>query len=176
MRIFLCLVACAGSLLAAGELSNRRAPGFSLPDSNLKYHDSQDYRGKILLIEIMQTNCTHCAAFAPKLDEIAAKYRGRVAVLSVVNPPDNTATVKRYMSEKKTSVPILFDCGQMAASYLKVGPQNPDVAVPHLFIIDAQGMIRNDYGYNPLTKGIFEGRDLFAELDKMMGKPLGKKR
>jgi len=79
--------------------------------------------------------------------------------------------VKRYIAEKKSAVPILFDCGQMAASYLKVGPQNPDVAVPHLFVIDAQGMIRNDYGYNPLTKGIFEGRDLFAELDQMLAKP-----
>src|SRR4026208_1284610 len=116
MRIFLCLVACAGSLLAAGELSNRRAPGFSLPDSNLKYYDSQDYRGKILLIEIMQTNCAHCATFAPILEEIATKYRGRVVALSVVNPPDNVGTVKRYLAEKKTSVPILFDCGQMAAS------------------------------------------------------------
>ena len=40
---------------AAGALSNRRAPGFSLPDSTMKQHDPLDYRGKILLLEFMQT-------------------------------------------------------------------------------------------------------------------------
>ena len=44
----------------------------------------------------------------------------------------------------------------------------PAFAQPKL--IDAQGMIRNDYGYSPLTKGIFEGRELFTEIDRMVGK------
>src|SRR6185295_3819882 len=121
MRIFLCVVACAGSLLAAGELSNRRAPGFSLPDSNLKQHDTQDYRGKILIVEIMQTTCPHCAAFSAILEEAVAKYGGRVAVLSLTLPPDNQDTVRRYIAKNKITVPILFDMGQAAASYLKAG-------------------------------------------------------
>jgi hypothetical protein len=39
----------------------------------------------------------------------------------------------------------VFDSGQMIASYLEVTPSNPQVHFPHLFVIDAQGMIRNDY-------------------------------
>jgi len=170
MRSFLCLLVCAATLLASGELSGRRAPGFSLPDMNLKQYDPADYRGKILLIEFMKTDCPHCERFAAILEEVAAKYRGQVEVLSVVNWGDNTATVKKYVEEKKTSVPVLFDCGQMAASYFKATPQNPNFNVPHVFIIDAKGMIENDYGYSPLTKGIFEGRDLFTELDRMLAK------
>ena len=170
MRSFLCLLVCAATLLASGELSGRRAPGFSLPDMNLKQYDPADYRGKILLIEFMKTDCPHCERFSSILEEVAAKYRGQVEVLSVVNWGDNTATVKKYVEEKKTSVPVLFDCGQMAASYFKATPQNPNFNVPHVFIIDAKGMIENDYGYSPLTKGIFEGRDLFTELDRMLAK------
>jgi peroxiredoxin len=78
--------------------------------------------------------------------------------------------VKKYVDEHKITVPVLFDCGQMAASYLKVGPQNPNFNIPHVFLIDAQGIIRNDYGYSPLTKGIFEGRELFSEIDRMLAK------
>lgn len=170
MRSFLCLVVCAASLVASGELSGRRAPGFSLPDMNLKQYDPADYRGKILLIEFMKTSCPHCERFSEILEEVATKYRGRVEVLSVVNWSDNTTTVKKYIEEKKLSVPILFDSGQMASSYFKATPQNPNFNVPHVFIIDAQGIIQDDYGYSPLTKGIFEGRDLFTELDRMLAK------
>lgn len=159
-------------LVAAGELSGRRAPGFSLPDSNLRQYDLADYRGKIVLLEIMQTNCPHCREFSSILEEVKANYGDRVAILTVVNPPDNQTTVAQYIAETKTTTPILFDCGQMAASYLKVTPDNPGINVPHLFIIDGDGLIRNDFGYGPATKEIFEGRALFAELDRLLsGKP-----
>ncbi|HTT64465.1 MAG TPA: TlpA disulfide reductase family protein [Bryobacteraceae bacterium] len=168
MRSFLSMLVCAGALLASGELSGRRAPGFSLVDMTFKQHDPQDYRGKILIVDIMQTSCPHCVTLSGVLEEVVAKYHGQVAVLSIVNPPDTTATVRRYVTEHKVSVPILFDCGQVSASYFKATPQTADINVPHIFLIDAQGMIRNDYSYSPLTRGVFEGRDLFTELDHML--------
>jgi peroxiredoxin len=168
MRALLSVLLSVVSLFAAGELSNRRAPGFSLPDLNLKQYDTQDYRGKILIVEIMQTTCPHCAAFSAILEEAVAKYGGRVAVLSLTLPPDNQDTVKRYIAAHKITVPILFDMGQAAASYLKAGPQSGAISVPHVFLIDAQGMIRNDFAYSPLSKDFFEGRGLFAELDRML--------
>jgi peroxiredoxin len=167
MRFFFCLLACAAALVA-GDLSGRRAPGFSLVDANFVQHDTQDYRGKILLVDIMQTTCPHCGAFSNILQEVATRYGGKVAIVAIVNPPDNTATVKQYIAQHKLSYPLLFDCGQVAASYMKATPQHTDFSVPHLFIIDAQGMIQNDYGYSPFNQGIFEGRDLFSELDRMM--------
>jgi len=176
MRAILTLLICGGALFAAEELSNRRAPGFSLPDSKFQQHDPQDYRGKVLLIEIMQTNCQHCAAFSKILEEALAKYKGKVAALSIVNPPDTQATVTKYIADNKVTVPILFDCGQAAASYLKVTPQNPTVHVPHLFVVDPEGIIRHDFGYGPATRDIFEGRGLFAELDRMVrSQPSGAK-
>ena len=163
MRLFLCLVVCA-ALLPAGELSGRRAPGFSLVDANFIQHDAQDYRGKILLVDFIQTTCPHCGEFSNILQEVVAKYGSKVAVLSIVNPPDTTATVKQFIAQHKLSYPLLFDCGQVAASFVKAASFD----VPHLFIIDAQGMIQNDYGYSPFSRGIFEGRDLFSELDRML--------
>jgi len=37
-----------------------------------------------------------------------------------------------------------------------------------MFLIDAQGMIRNDFEYASNTLNFFEGKGLFAELDKML--------
>ncbi|MCC6859360.1 MAG: TlpA family protein disulfide reductase [Bryobacterales bacterium] len=169
MRFLLALCLSVVSLSGAGELSGRRAPGFALLDSTLtRYHDPQDYRGKILLVDIMLTTCPHCQQLSGVLEEAARRYKGRVQVLSIVIPPDNQTTVAKYIAEKKITNPILFDCGQVTASYLKATPQNSRIEVPHLFIIDEQGMIRNDYGYSEATRQIFEGKALFAELDRML--------
>ncbi|MCS7316531.1 MAG: TlpA disulfide reductase family protein [Bryobacterales bacterium] len=171
-------IALASLLMAQGTLSNRRAPGFSLPDVEMRQHDLADYRGRIVLLDIMRTQCPHCQTLSRTLERVKQRYGDKVAVLSIVNPPDNVNMVRAYIRENKITTPILFDCGQVAASYMKVTPQNPTVNVPHLFVIDADGWIRHDYAYTPQNKAIFEGRGLFAILDQLLAEtpaPAGKK-
>ncbi|MBI1353174.1 MAG: redoxin domain-containing protein [Acidobacteria bacterium] len=151
---------------AAGELSNRRAPGFALQDQDLKTHDLADYMGKVVVIDIMRTACPHCATFSQKLQQAEKAFGGRVKVLQVVNPPDNQASVKKYRADHGLSTTILWDCSQMAISYLKVTPQKPTIEVPHVFVVDTKGWIREDYGYNLLSRGIFEGDGLMPVLEK----------
>jgi peroxiredoxin len=176
MRYFFGLLASAALLFASGELSGRRAPGFSLPDLHLQQRDLQDYRGKIVLLDVMQTTCPHCARLADILEKVHAKYGDKVAVLSIVNPPDNQGSVARFTEEHTITTPMLFDCGQVAVSYLKATPQNPKVNVPHLFLIDGQGMIRNDFAYGFDTKNIFEGDGLDAEIDRLLAGPAKSKK
>jgi peroxiredoxin len=136
----------AFSLSASAQIPvGRRAPGFSLMDVlTLKQHDIQDYRGKVVLIDIMRTDCPHCQDLTRTLDQVKAKYGDKIQILSVVNPPDDQTKVRKYVADFKLSNPVLFDCGQMAVSYLQVGPKNPSVSVPHLFVIDKAGIIRQD--------------------------------
>lgn len=158
--------------MGSGELSGRRAPGFSLPESSARQHDPLDYRGKILIVDFMQVTCAHCVKFSAILEQAKVKYGDRIAVLSIVNPPSDNKGVADYIVQHKIKSPILFDCGQVAYSYLK--PATTSIAIPHVFLIDAEGMIRNDFSYGPNTTNIFEGNGLFAELDKMLAvKPAG---
>jgi thiol-disulfide isomerase/thioredoxin len=159
----------ASVFAASGELSNRRAPGFALPDPEYtRYYDLQDYRGKILLIDIMSTTCPHCLLLSSTLEKVKEKYGDRVAILSVVLPPDNQTTVSKYKSVNRVTVPIVCDMGQMTISYMNAKPGTSHVDVPHLFVIDQQGMIRNDFGYEEPTRPIFEGPGLFKEIDKLL--------
>jgi len=168
MRLLLCFLVSVTFLFSSGELSGRRAPGFSLPDLHMQQHDPQDYRGTILLLDIIQTNCSHCARFSEILENLRNKYGDKIAVLSIVEPPDTQATVARFAAEHKISTPILFDCGQVAVSYLKATPQNPTINVPHVFVIDGHGMIRNDYAYDFDTRNIFEGEGLSVAIDRLL--------
>src|SRR5574341_1261040 len=111
--------AFAAVLWGSGEHAGRRAPGFSLPDAANRQHDLQDYRGKVVLIDIMRTECPHCVVFSQILEKAKARYGNRIAVLSIVHPPaDTPAKVAQFIATNKITNPVLFDCGQMAASYL----------------------------------------------------------
>lgn len=153
------------SALFAADYS-RRAPGFSLVDVKTQLHDLADYRGKIVILEFMQTTCPHCGAFAGVLEQARQRYGDRVAILSIVNPPDDPAKIASFISAHKITYPILFDCGQVAYSYLRT----PSFDIPHVYLIDANGGIREDFAYSDTTKDIFEGKGIFSHLDAMLKK------
>ena len=171
LRSALCLVAAAGLAFgASGTLSNRRAPGFALPDPSYeRYYDLNDYAGKVVLIDIMSTRCPHCLLASTTLEQVKAHYGDKVVILEVVLPPDNAGTVAKYRQTNNVTVPVLADMGQMTASYFKATPATmQEIQVPHLFLIDQRGMIRNDFAYDESTRQIFEGSGLFLEIDKLL--------
>ena len=159
------MIALAAMCLAA-EAQPRRAPGFSLMDQNGQFHDLGEHRGKVVLLDIMQTRCPNCQKLSQTLEAIHAKYGDKVAILSVVNPPDNRQSVAAYIAKFKLSTPILFDCGQMAASYIRPDPARPRVHLPHLFLIDAKGMIRKHYIHTDTAA--FIGQGLGPEIDRLL--------
>jgi peroxiredoxin len=173
-KLILLLAAFAACVAQAGPLSGRRVPSFALPDVSMKYHDVLDYRGKLLVIEIMQTSCPHCRDLAGTLERVKARYGGKVAILSIVVPPDTQQTVATFIAQNRVSYPILFDCGQATAALLKVSPQKPGINLPQVLIVDAQGMIREDFEWKESGGNVLEGDGLFAVLDRLLaaqGKP-----
>jgi peroxiredoxin len=169
--VFCLLLAAAGLLLgASGELSDRRAPGFSLPDPGYEhYYDLQDYSGKVVLIDIMSTRCPHCLLAATTLEQVKARYGDKVAILEVVLPPDDQTSVSRFIQTNNVTVPVVCDMGQMTASYFKATPTTMQhIEVPHLFLIDRKGIIRNDFAYDESTRNVFEGAGLFSEIDRLL--------
>jgi len=156
---------CTAALCAAGENAGRRAPGFALPDSKMQIYDLADYRGKVVLLEFMQTTCAHCAAFVGVLERVQKKYGDRVAILAVVNSQaDNQNTVAQYISGHGITYPVLFDAGQMAYSYVRSGHFD----TPTVFLVDASGTIKNDWQYSLTARDIFEGNGLMSEIDSLL--------
>lgn len=141
--MFLAVVASAAICLSAQSLSGRRAPSFSLPDSKFLQHDLLDHRGHWLIVDFMKTNCPHCAALARTLEQVKSK----ASILEIVIPPDNLATVAKFIAGTKTTSPVLFDSGQVAASYFEITPVNQKpFDTPHWFLIDPSGTIVRDWG------------------------------
>lgn len=111
----------------------------------------------------MQTNCPHCKALSKTLEEVKARYGAKVAILSIVVPPDTMATVAKYISENKVTATIVFDSSQVAVSYFKATPTHPSFDTPHWFAIDPSGMIARDWGQNSA-----DGQDWVKDFDQMV--------
>lgn len=166
------LAAGALHMSAAGELSGRRAPGFSLPDPRFEFHDLADYRGKVVLLSVMKTGCAGCQVLAKVIEEATGEYGEKVVILNVVNPPDNPQTVSDYATRYRITATILLDCGQMVASYMRPNPARPSFHVPHLFVIDPAGMIRNDFDH--LDAAELTPEQLSAEIERLLEEVSGK--
>jgi peroxiredoxin len=164
MKLPVILLISAVTVFAAGEYSNRRAPGFSLADSHFQQHDTQDYRGKVLLVDFIQTTCGICQHLTDVLMQVKANYGDKIGIMSITTLPDNYGTVDKFATERKISWPVLFDSGQVMMSYLKITPANAKVEFPHLFIIDKVGTIRADYN----GSDDFSVAGISAVIDKLM--------
>jgi peroxiredoxin len=166
MRTVLITLLCSLTLVAADSL--RRAPGFDLPDLKGQFHDLADYRGKVLVLEFLKTDCPHCATFAEVLAQVQPKYGDKVAVLAVAHlGTDSIQNIVQFEAGHKLTYPLVMDMGQMMYSYV-MSPQGTDL--PHVYLIDANGYIRSDYVYNALTREVFEGKGLFADIDRLLKK------
>jgi peroxiredoxin len=167
MRTFLITLLCSVALVAAGGA--RRAPGFALPDLKGQFHDLADYRGRVLVLEFLKTDCAHCATFADEvLAKIQPKYGDRVAVLAVAHTAtDSPQNIRQYIAGHRLTYPVALDMGQMMYSYV-LSPQGANL--PHVYVIDPAGDIRADYEYTLLTRDVFEGNALFADIDRLLKK------
>ncbi len=148
----------------------RRVPGFSLPDVNNQFHDPQDYRGKVLLVDIMRSDCPECKPFSKKLEELKTHYGAKLAVLAITNPPDNRAKILQFMADQKVTYPILFDCGQVAYSFVRPNPMRPSINIPHVYVVDPQGYIRGDFEFSAEAQDLFLGNGLYKHIDPLLKK------
>ena len=100
----------------------------------------------------MRTDCPKCQELTQILEQAKSKYQDKIQVLSVVTMPDNLPLVKAYIAKYKVTSPILFDCGQVIASYVKPSPESRgSVDLPAVFVVDKSGMIRTEMHHDQVT-------------------------
>jgi glutaredoxin len=112
----------------------------------------------------MKTDCPHCKALSKTLTEVKSRYGGKVEILSVVIPPENTNTVNKYIAENGITFPILFDSGQVAVTFFQVTPQRPGFDTPHWFAVDPGGTIVRDWGQSSA-----DTKDWVKDFDQLAG-------
>ena len=122
------------------------APDFTLQDINGKEVKLSSYRGKIVVLNFWAVWCPYCIQEMPGLDAANTELlKGEDAVILTVDVQEDLEKVKKFISSKKLTLPVLMDYdGSVSGAY---GVS----AFPTTFVINRDGSV---YGYQtgPITK------------------------
>lgn len=85
------------------DIASRGAamPDFSFADPSGKTLKLADLRGKPVLVNLWATWCGPCVTEMPMLDALAAKYDGRLRVLTVSQDMNAAEKVRAFYAERK---------------------------------------------------------------------------
>src|ERR1700681_3976881 len=94
MNLAVLLTALAALTIGQG-LAGRRAPSFTLPDAKKKSYGTLDYRGRWLVLDYMKTDRPASKPLTKELERLKARLGAKVAILTILLPPDNTRSEER---------------------------------------------------------------------------------
>lgn len=141
----------------------KEAPDFNLPDLSGKYHSLQDYRGKVVYIDLWASWCGPCKEELPLLKEIHDQYLSDSSSFQIIS-----VAVKD--SAGKTSRNDLIN--QLQLNWLQLEDEQDFVwnkykvtYVPRYILIDKQGRILNFDAPRPSRK---------EELEWVLNNAIGK--
>jgi thiol-disulfide isomerase/thioredoxin len=114
------------------------APAQSFPIKRLDgARDSLDnYRGRIVLVNLWASWCTPCRTETPALEQLYQENRAKGLVMLGINQGESADAAARFVREMKLTYPILLDEDQ------RYGRAYAAVGLPTSLVVDRSGHIR----------------------------------
>ena len=112
------------------------APNFTLPGLDGKMVSLDDYKGKVVLLNIWATWCPPCVEEMPSMEKLYQELKGEdFEILAVSIDESGAEAVNPFMEKHKLGFPVLLDTkGDIKTLYQATG-------IPESFIIDKDGII-----------------------------------
>ncbi|MGD8836806.1 MAG: TlpA disulfide reductase family protein [Desulfobacteraceae bacterium] len=112
------------------------APNFELPLLNGEVVQLNDYRGKVVFLNIWATWCGPCREEMPSMEKLYQQLKGQAfEILAVSVDSQGDGAVAPFVKQHNLTFPVLLDReGRTGSLYSTTG-------VPETFIIDKDGII-----------------------------------
>lgn len=111
-------------------------PDFSLKDLNGKTIKLSDYKGKVVFLNFWATWCPYCVQEMPELNEASRELaKGGNAVILAVDVNEPSDKVKKFVADKKITLPVLLDADGAVAQYFNIS------GLPTTVIINKDGTL-----------------------------------
>lgn len=141
------------------ELFTRRTTPLDKPlELNVKAVDGREVditklKGKVVLLDFWATRCPPCVALTPTLKALYEKYQPKGFEIIGVNSDESKAQMTRFLAQEKVTWLQYYDTGDA-----RVGSRLGIYQIPALWLVDKQGIVRDN-------KGIY---DLEAKIQKLL--------
>jgi peroxiredoxin len=115
------------------------------------------YRGKVVMLELLLTTCPHCQRCAHTMQQVLVDYKSRgVEALGAAINDEARFDLLRFEMAAGTKFPMGIADRDKAYAFLQADVNAGPVYFPQLLLIDRQGVIRAQY----------EGTDKFFEKEE----------
>jgi thiol-disulfide isomerase/thioredoxin len=113
------------------------APGFSLTDMDGEQHTLDDYRGKVIMLNLWATWCPPCRREIPSMESIFQDLGDKGFVVLAVNQFETPDHVFAYMGQLSVypTFPVLFDRDSKVSELYGVK------GLPTTLLINRQGQV-----------------------------------
>ncbi len=121
-------------------------------------------RGKVTLIDLFWSKCSHCEEHAPHLAEWYAKYksRGLNIVGLATDKEEDSASVRSFMTKAKTNYPVGFVNNMVIAYYA----DSHDHGVPQMVLFGTDGkMVKRTIGWTEKV-----GKEMIQAIEEQLAK------
>ena len=145
-----CLLTLLASLLVGlapleGASVPRRSPEYAVKLTTGRQLLVSSYRGKVVALMFVSTDCPHCAETCQLMDGIQKEYGPRgLQTLAVAFNPMAMMLVPEFIQRAQATFPVGYDERNTALAYLEI-PSNQQLWVPIMVFIDRNGTIRGQY-------------------------------
>jgi peroxiredoxin len=129
------------ALIAIG----RGAPDFELPDLKGDLHRLEDFRGKVVVINFWSGECPHSARTDRELASLIKGWGDAVVLLTVASNANEPIELLRSAAAERGLGPVLHDAKHQVADLYGAA------TTPHLFVVDAQGILRYRGAFDDMT-------------------------
>ena len=117
----------------------KKAPEWELIDLDGKPVKSDQYKGKVIILNFWATWCPPCRAEMPDFMKLHDAYKDKGITFLGISLDSGLGPVKRYVRTEKVNYPILMGNSGMVADYGNF------TAIPQTFVIDAEGRINKQF-------------------------------
>jgi peroxiredoxin len=131
----------AAVCMAAQPQAVRPAPEFAIHMADGTNRPLSAYRGKVVLLALMQTTCPHCQHFAQQLGIYEQEYGPKgVQVLGAVFDSGAKAGLQQFQNQYVRGYPVGYSDEATVMSWIKQ-PVEQGYFVPIVVFIDRSGQI-----------------------------------
>jgi len=111
------------------------APPFVLRDLDGKIVSTEDWKGKVVILNFWATWCPPCRQEIPEFVRLQAAYKDKLQIVGASEDEDGPEKVREFAQHYGMNYPIVMSTKELADNYGGVP------ALPTSFIIDPQGRV-----------------------------------
>ena len=163
------LIASVAARAAGAVRVGDPAPNFRLMDIYDRWYQLSEYRGSVVLLDLVEYGCNRCVTAAPAVELLWQEYgtTGHFQVLGLETYDGSITVVQQFIETTGVTFPVLRDAGYLQAACTPPCDYSYGLEYDNFVVVDMQGIVRYTSDNRPYGAlyGRYDSRAIRAAIE-----------